>query len=151
MFKDLPAGVKNEGDIAVVVGNQGYLGDLPDNPDGKADADAVMAQQENIIDLRDAALTDFERVFGSASNPEGELAERINKKDPSEVFIYVASHGAALFARRQLGEPLREVDDLDAGRFFDWQSLIALVDLMSEDLGKAIMALASYAACARDP
>ena len=32
MFKDLPAGVKNEGNIAVVVGNQDYLGDLPEIP-----------------------------------------------------------------------------------------------------------------------
>jgi hypothetical protein len=32
-------------------------------------------------------------VFGSASNPEGELAKRIDKKDPGDVFIYVASHG----------------------------------------------------------
>jgi hypothetical protein len=101
VFKDLPAGVKNEGNIAVVVGNQDYLGDLPDNPDGKADADAVMAllvdqlgyKQENIIDLRDATLSDFERVFGSQSHPEGELAKRIDKKDPGDVFIYVASHG----------------------------------------------------------
>ncbi|HSB59486.1 MAG TPA: caspase family protein, partial [Methyloceanibacter sp.] len=101
VFKDLPAGVKNEGNIAVVVGNQDYLGDLPDNPDGKADADAVMAllvdqlgyKQENIIDLRDATLSDFERVFGSESNPQGELAKRIDKKDPGDVFIYVASHG----------------------------------------------------------
>ena len=86
VFKDLPAGVKNEGNIAVVVGNQDYLGDLPDNPDGRADADAVMAllvdqlgyKQENIIDLRDTTLSDFERVFGSDSNPEGELAKRID-------------------------------------------------------------------------
>ena len=96
-----PAGVKNEGNIAVVVGNQDYLGDLPENPDGKADADAVMAllvdqlgyKQENIIDLRDATLSDFKRVFHSDSNPEGELAKRIDKKDPGDVFIYVASHG----------------------------------------------------------
>ena len=101
VFKDLPAGVKNEGNIAVVVGNQDYLGDLPENPDGKANADAVMAllvdqlgyKQENIIDLRDATLSDFERVFGSQSKPEGELAKRIDKKDPGDVFIYVASHG----------------------------------------------------------
>ena len=97
VFKDLPAGAKNEGNIAVVVGNEDYQGDLPDNPDGKADADAVMAllidqlgyKQENIIDLRDATLSDFERVFGSESNPEGELAKRIDKKDPGDVFIYV--------------------------------------------------------------
>src|SRR6476469_708470 len=101
VFKDLPAGVKNEGNIAVVVGNQDYLSDLPENPDGKANADAVMAllvdqlgyKQENIIDVRDAPLSDFERVFGSQSHPGGELAKRIDKKDPGDVFIYVASHG----------------------------------------------------------
>ena len=73
IFKDLPAGTKNDGNIAVVVGNKDYQGDLPDNPDGSADADAVMAllidqlgyKQENIIDLRDATLEDLERVFGS--------------------------------------------------------------------------------------
>ena len=101
VFKDLPAGVKNEGNLAVVVGNHDYQGDLPDNPDGSSDANAVMAllidqlgyKQENIIDLRDATLADFERVFGSDSNPGGEIAKRIDKKDPGDVFIYVSSHG----------------------------------------------------------
>ena len=101
IFKDLPAGTKNDGNIAVIVGNKDYQGDLPDNPDGSADADAVMAllidqlgyKQENIIDLRDTTLEDLERVFGSKSDPEGELAGRIDKKDPGDVFIYVASHG----------------------------------------------------------
>jgi hypothetical protein len=101
VFKDLPAGVKNEDNLAVVVGNHDYHGDLPDNPDGSSDADAVMAllidqlgyKQENIIDLRDATLADLERVFGSDSDPGGEIAKRIDKKDPGDVFIYVASHG----------------------------------------------------------
>ena len=84
-----------------MVGNKDYQGDLPDNPDGSADADAVMAllidqlgyKQENIIDLRDATLEDLERVFGSKNDPEDELAGRIDKKDPGDVFIYIASHG----------------------------------------------------------
>ena len=101
VFKDLPLGVHNEGNIAVVVGNQDYQGDLPDNPDGSADADAVMTllidrlgyKQENIIDLRDATLAELERVFGGNSDAAGELAKRIDKDDPGDVFIYVASHG----------------------------------------------------------
>jgi hypothetical protein len=101
VFKDLPTGAKNDDNIAVVVGNKDYRGDLPDNPFGSADADAVMAllidqlgyKQENIIDLRDATLEDFERVFGSDKDPTGELAGRIDKKDPGDVFIYIASHG----------------------------------------------------------
>ena len=83
IFKDLPAGTKNEGNIAVIVGNKDYQGDLPDNPDGSADADAVMAllvdqlgyKQENIIDLRDATLEDLrsrvrlDRAIRKASLP----------------------------------------------------------------------------------
>jgi hypothetical protein len=101
VFKDLPAGVKNEGNLAVVVGNEDYQGELPKNANGKSDADAVMAllvdqlgyKKENIIDLRNASLADFERVFGSDAHPGGEIADRIDKKDPGDVFIYAASHG----------------------------------------------------------
>jgi hypothetical protein len=50
-------------------------------------------RKENIIDLRDASLADFERVFGSDANPGGEIAGRIDKKEPGDMFIYVASHG----------------------------------------------------------
>src|SRR5262249_8535192 len=86
---------------AVVVGNHDYQGDVPVNPDGNSDANAVMAllidqlgyKQENIIELRDATLSDLERVFGSDANPQGELAKRIDKKEPGDVFIYVASQG----------------------------------------------------------
>jgi hypothetical protein len=101
VFKGLPAGVKNDDNLAVVVGNETYQGELPKNPNGKSDADAVVAllvdqlgyKQENIIDLRDASRADFERVFGSESNPGGEIAKRIDKQNPGDVFIYVASHG----------------------------------------------------------
>ena len=101
LFKDLPTGVKNDGNIAVVVGNHDYQNDLPDNKDGSTDADAVVAllidqlgyKQDNIIDLRDASLEDFERVFGGETPDGGEIAKRIDQKDPGDVFIYVASHG----------------------------------------------------------
>ena len=53
-----------------------YLSGLPTNQYGASDADAVTAllteqlgyRKENIIDLRDASLADFERVFGSDEN-----------------------------------------------------------------------------------
>lgn len=101
VFKNLPAGVKNEDNLAVVVGNQTYLSGLPINAYGGSDADAVTAllidqlgyRKENIIDLRDASLADLERVFGSEQNPGGEIAKRIDKQEPGDVFIYVASHG----------------------------------------------------------
>jgi hypothetical protein len=101
IYEGLPEGAKNEGNIAVVVGNHDYQGDIPDNPNANSDADAVKAllidqlgyAQENIIDLRDGTLSDFERVFGSESDPGGEIAKRIDKQDPADVFVYVASHG----------------------------------------------------------
>jgi hypothetical protein len=101
IFKNLPAGVKNEGNIAVVVGNKTYQGEVPVNAYGASDADAVTAlltdqlgyRKDNIIDLRDATLADFERVFGSDGNPGGEIAKRVDDKNPGDVFIYVASHG----------------------------------------------------------
>ena len=101
VFKNLPAGVKNEDNLAVVVGNEKYGEGIPANVYGDSDADAVTAllidqlgyRKENIIDLRDASLADLERVFGSAQNPGGEIAKRIDKQDPGDVFIYVASHG----------------------------------------------------------
>jgi Caspase domain len=124
IFKNLPAGIQNDGNFAVVVGNHDYQGDVPDNPDGTSDADAVMAllvdqlgyKKENIIDLRDATLADFERVFGSESNPGGEIAKRIDSKDPGDIFIYVASHG---FVKEDDGKQVyllpvdAKLDDLD--------------------------------------
>src|SRR5262249_28806116 len=51
----------------------------------------------NIIDLRDAKLADFERVFGTADNPAGELAARIKAQGqtPGNVIVYISSHGLA--------------------------------------------------------
>jgi hypothetical protein len=103
IYRGLPAGIDNEGDIAIVIGNETYEGDLPSHVYGHADADAVdqmLTEQlgykkENIIDLRDAKLADLERVFGTEENPGGELAERVNKDEPGDVFIYVSSHGMA--------------------------------------------------------
>jgi hypothetical protein len=101
IYQGLPEGAKNEGNIAVIVGNHDYQGEIPDNPNANSDADAVKTllidqlgyAQENIIDLRDGTLSDFERVFGSQSDPGGEIAKRIDKQDPADVFVYVASHG----------------------------------------------------------
>lgn len=101
IFQALPISVGNEGDIAVIVGNESYGNNLPANYNGYSDADAVKAlltgklgyRPENIIDLRDASLADFERVFGSAENPGGELKARLTNPADSDLFIYVASHG----------------------------------------------------------
>jgi hypothetical protein len=103
IYKALPVSVGNEGDIAVVVGNENYDNGLTPNVYGEADADAVVQllteqlgyKKENIIDLRNAKLADFQRVFGSASNPNGELAARIKEDEPGDVIVYMSSHGLA--------------------------------------------------------
>ena len=103
IYKALPISVGNEGDIAVVIGNETYANGMTPNVYGHADADAVVEllteqlgyKKDNIIDLRDARLADFERVFGTAENPEGELASRISRDHPGDVIVYVSSHGMA--------------------------------------------------------
>ena len=101
IYKALPESLGNEGDVAVVVGNETYRNGLSPNVYGHADADAVVEllteqlgyRKENIIDLRDATEADLERVFGTADAPAGELAERIASDQPGDVIVYVSSHG----------------------------------------------------------
>ena len=103
IYKALPISVGNEGDIAVVIGNETYDNGMTPNVYGHADADAMIEllteqlgyKRDNIIDLRDAKLADLDRVFGTAENPGGELASRINKDEPGDVIVYVSSHGMA--------------------------------------------------------
>jgi hypothetical protein len=103
IYKALPVSVGNEGDIAVVIGNETYEHGLTPNVYGNADAEAMVKllteqlgyREENIIDLRNAKLADFERVFGTAENPIGELAQGIGKEEPGDVVIYISSHGMA--------------------------------------------------------
>jgi hypothetical protein len=106
IYKDLPVGAGNEGNIAVVIGNETYGNDITPHVYGHADADAVVQllteqlgyHKDNIIDLRDAKLADLDRVFGSADNPAGELAARIKAQhgqNPPNVIVYISSHGMA--------------------------------------------------------
>ena len=106
IYKDLPVGAGNEGNIAVVIGNETYGNDITPHVYGHADADAVVQllteqlgyHKDNIIDLRDAKLADLERVFGSADNAAGELATRVKAQQgqtPPNVIVYISSHGMA--------------------------------------------------------
>lgn len=48
---------------------------------------------ENIIEIRDASLADFNQVFGTRSNPRGKLANWV-RPGKSDVFVYYVGHGA---------------------------------------------------------
>lgn len=101
IFKKLPASIRGDGDIAVIVGNETY-NSLPSNTNGLREASAVRTlledqlgyRAENIIDLRDAKLAELEDVFGTAENP-GFLAQQLADNQKGDVFIYVSSHGLA--------------------------------------------------------
>lgn len=101
IFKTLPASIRGEGDIAVIVGNETY-NSLPSNTNGLREASAVRTlledqlgyRAENIIDLRDAKLAQLEDVFGTAESP-GFLAQQLADNQKGDVFIYVSSHGLA--------------------------------------------------------
>jgi len=101
IFKKLPAGIREAGDVAVVIGNETYK-TLPSNTNGQRDAGAVRTllldqlgyRKENIIDVRNATLEQLEDVFGTAEN-EGSLSKQLGKNEKGDVFVYVASHGMA--------------------------------------------------------
>lgn len=104
IFRTLPRTVDNDGDIAVIVGNETYKAEaIPANANGNADADAVRTllveqlgfRDANIIDLRNATRADLERVFGGDDPAASELAQRLNGNKQGDVFIYVSSHGLA--------------------------------------------------------
>jgi len=105
IYRDMPVGAGNEGNIAVVVGNETYQNDITPHVYGHADADAMVQllteqlgyRKDHIIDLRDATLADLQRVFGTADNSAGELATRVKAEgqNPPNVIVYVSSHGMA--------------------------------------------------------
>lgn len=100
LFKNLPRNSNNKNSIAVVIGNGSYVKGVPKNASAAASADAFYAlltehlgfEQENIIDLRDAALEDLTKVFGKADGPESELSRRVASKPDANVFVYYAGH-----------------------------------------------------------
>ncbi len=101
IFKTLPTSVRKPGDIAVVIGNEIY-NKVPLNENGDREAGAVRTllldqlgySEENIIDVRNATLTQLEEIFGTTEK-EGSLSKRLASDQQGDVFIYVSSHGLA--------------------------------------------------------
>jgi Caspase domain len=93
---------KNRDAIAVVIGNRDYTNvDIPRAEFAINDA-AVMKKyliktfgydEDNIIYLANADISDFMSVFGSENDYRGKLYDYI-KPNQSEVFIYYSGHGA---------------------------------------------------------
>ena len=138
LFSAMPRNDNNKDSIAVVIGNSTYGKGVPGNASASSSASAFHAllsehlgfEQENIIDMREASLKDFQKVFGKAGNHEGELSKRVGFNPDAMVFVYVASHA---MTRADGGESY--LLPVDTVKYREEQSGYALSQLY-ENLGK---------------
>jgi len=97
-------GPERPDDIAVIVANADYsrlTRDIPNVVPAYADAEGFRryaiqflgVREGNIIFLKDATGAQMTRVFGSDTNPRGQLADW-TKPGRSRVYVYYAGHGA---------------------------------------------------------
>ena len=101
LYRSLPPAAEDETAIAIVIGNRNYT-TLPASETSRNDADAIYAVltehlgylQDNVILLRDAKRADFDRVFGTASEPGGELAGLVRAHPGARVLLYYSGLGA---------------------------------------------------------
>jgi uncharacterized caspase-like protein len=96
-------GLRNPDAVAVVIGNQNYSrGEVPSVDFAGRDADAMRKflvqtfgfRVENIIFEKDASFTTLTRIFGGATDPNGQLASYVKSDGSSDVFIFYSGHGA---------------------------------------------------------
>ncbi|NQV82166.1 MAG: SH3 domain-containing protein [Alphaproteobacteria bacterium] len=98
--KRAPTVTENRHAVAVIIGNRRYVGDIPEVTYAHNDADALKRhvietlgyRDGNIIDLRDATLADFNRVFGTERNRRATLANWI-REGRSDVTVFYSGHG----------------------------------------------------------
>jgi len=98
-------GKKMKNGIAVVIGNRNYENnDIPSVDYAARDSrtfktymlNTLGIPKSNIIDLNDANLTDFNRIFGTSENFEGKLYKMVKsiKKGQAKVYVFYSGHGA---------------------------------------------------------
>jgi len=89
-------------DIAVVIGNKDYSQGVPSVAFAHRDAEYVREylvstlgyDQENILFEKDATLSTFNKLFGTAENPRGKLRDFVEPDGSSNIFVYYVGHGA---------------------------------------------------------
>ncbi|MEQ9638819.1 MAG: caspase family protein [Alphaproteobacteria bacterium] len=95
-----PAMAANPDGVAVIVGNRGYQGRVPQVDYAHRDADAfhdhvvesLGFRPENIIDLRDAGQAQLFSVFGNANDHRGKLWSLV-RPERSDVVVFYSGHG----------------------------------------------------------
>lgn len=89
-------------DVAVVIGVKEYEHtDIPDVDYAVRDAEIMKRyltrtlgfHDDNVIFVENASGSALERIFGTASDPQGQLHNWV-KDDKSDVFVYYSGHGA---------------------------------------------------------
>ncbi len=86
--------------VAVIVGNRDYAGRTPDvayaGNDAKAMRDFVINRlgyrPGNVIDLRDATLSELNATFGTANSHKGRLFDYV-RAGKSDVIVFYSGHG----------------------------------------------------------
>ncbi len=99
---DIPKGQKaGKYDVAVVIGNRDYA--TVQSVDYAIRDAQIMREYlsktlgfkaENIIYEENASLSRFNQIFGNTSGSKGQLANWVDPKGSSRVFIYYSGHGA---------------------------------------------------------
>ncbi|MDP6831439.1 MAG: caspase family protein [Alphaproteobacteria bacterium] len=86
--------------VAVIIGNRDYAGRTPDvayaGNDAKAMRDFVINnlgyRPGNVIDLRDASLSELNATFGTANSHKGRLYDYV-RAGKSDVIVFYSGHG----------------------------------------------------------
>ncbi len=89
-----------ENAVAVIIGNQTYLGETPDVDFAHNDADAfrrfvvenLRFDEANVIYHHDASLATLTAIFGNERTPEGQLYQWADGEE-GEVIVYYSGHG----------------------------------------------------------
>jgi HEAT repeats/Caspase domain len=93
-------GLADKDAIAVIIGNKDYKSvDIPDVAYALRDArimkkvaqDVLGVPENNIIYIENAKTSDFNKIFGTANNAKGMLANWA--KPTSKIFVYYSGHG----------------------------------------------------------
>ena len=90
--------------FAVVIGNRNYENrDIPQVDYADRDSrvfksyltKTIGIPTSNIIELTDAKLSDFNRIFGTRENKEGQLFKQVKRiGDNAKVYVFYSGHGA---------------------------------------------------------
>ncbi len=103
LYDRLPGGYGNEDNIAVIIGNRTYGGNLGLDETAYVNAAAMKAllieqlgyNPANVIMVKDAKRADFVRLFGRKGNPRGELQSRLKANPDAQLLVYYAGHASS--------------------------------------------------------